>query len=286
MNRQRKLTWIEKKQIEKMVFDHPFFDISGTVLSKKEAKAIIHSADARKSGVEIVAEACNKAGVPCPNSVDIHYSIIDNFKEVFAIPTLRRIGIIAVALILLVVFFTATPIGRAIAESVIQYFSTLLDDGKIIISKSDYESTLISADETSRIDDGDQDERDDIDMYIFVNSFDDFTKATGKIPFVLSLPHTEIYYIDEPEIDYLMLHSTYLTPKGEIATYQIWNAEDMSSTTLSGFTVYDADKGIYYSIEEDIDYIHCKMVLNDSVLTLSSNGDYTLNELIELLTIH
>ena len=286
MNRQRNLTWIEKKQIEKIAFDHPFFDTHGTVLSKKEAKAIIHSAEMRKSGTEIVTEACDRAGVPRPDFVDNHYTVFENLKEVIAIPAIRRIGIIAIALILLIVFFTATPTGRAIAESVIQYFSTLLDDGKIIISKSDYESTLISADETSRIDDGDQDERDDIDMYIFVNSFDDFSKATGKIPFVLSLPHTEIYYIDDPEIDYLMLHSKYLTPKGEIATYQIWNAEDMSSTTLSGFTVYDADKGIYYSIEEDIDYIHCKMVLNDSVLTLSSNGDYTLNELIELLTIH
>ena len=69
MNRQRKLTWIEKKQIEKMAFDHPYFDIPGTVLSKKEAKAIIHSAEMRKSGTEIVTEACDRAGVPRPDFV-------------------------------------------------------------------------------------------------------------------------------------------------------------------------------------------------------------------------
>ena len=55
MNRQRKLTWIEKKQIEKVAFDHPFFEMHGKVLSKKEAKAIIRSAEMRKSGIEIVA---------------------------------------------------------------------------------------------------------------------------------------------------------------------------------------------------------------------------------------
>ena len=136
MNRKRKLTRIEKKQIEKMAFDHPFFDIPGSVLSKKEAEAIIRSAEARKSGVEIVSEACDKAGVPRPDFVDNHSSVFDNLKEIVAIPAIRRIGIIVIALILLVVFFTATPIGRAIAESVIQYFSTLLDDGKIIISKA------------------------------------------------------------------------------------------------------------------------------------------------------
>jgi len=48
MNKQRKLTWIEKKQIERIAFDHPFFDMHGTVLSKKEAKANSFYRNAKK----------------------------------------------------------------------------------------------------------------------------------------------------------------------------------------------------------------------------------------------
>ena len=284
MNRQRKLTWIEKKQIEKMAFDHPYFDIPGTVLSKKEAKAIIRSAETRKSGTEIVTEACDKAGIPRPDSVDVPNSIFDRFKEIFAVPVIRRIGIIAIALILLVVFFAATPVGRAIAESVIQYFATLSDDGIIKISKRDDESTLISANETNKIDDGDQVERDDIEKCIFVNSFDDFTKATGRTPFVLSFPCTEIYYIDEPEIDYLKLQSTYSTPKGDIVIYQIWNVEDMMSSSLSGFSAYQGSNTIFYSIEKD--YTYCVILLDDSILTAVARNSYTIDNLIEMLEKH
>lgn len=284
MNRQRKLTWIEKRHIEKVAFDHPFFEMNGKVLSKKEAKAIIRSAVVRKSGVEIVAEACHKAGIPRPDSVDVPNSIFDRFKEIFAVPVIRRIGIIAIALILLVVFFAATPVGRAIAESVIQYFATLSDDGIIKISKRDDESTLISANETNKIDDGDQAERDDIEKCIFVNSFDDFTKATGKTPFVLSFPCTEIYYIDEPEIDYLKLQSTYSTPKGDIVIYQIWNVEDMMSSSLSGFSAYQGSNTIFYSIEKD--YTYCVILLDDSILTAVTRESYTLDNLVEMLENH
>lgn len=282
MNRQRNLTWIEKKQIEKIAFDHPFFDTHGTVLSKKEAKAIIRSTETRKSGIEIVSEACDRVGIPRPDSVDNRSSIFDNLKEIFSIPVARRIGIIAIALILLVVFFTATPAGRAIAESVIQYFTTLLDDGRVIISRNDHEQTSVLIDNEPTIAyDGEQDESDDLENYVFLNTFDDFTKATGKTPTVLPLPCKNIYYENDETLDLLQLFVTYESSEGTIAVLQIWNADELIASTTTGFAVYDANKALYYSIEDD--EIIIGKALEDSYLTISAKGSFTLEDLVKML---
>ena len=283
MNKQRKLTWIEKKQIERIAFDHPFFDMHGTVLSKKEAKAIIRSAEARKSGVEIVFEACDKASVPRPDFVDNHSSVFDNLKEIVAIPAIRRIGIIAIALILLIVFFAVTPTGRAIAESVIQYIATLFDDGRLIVNQSDNETQLFFVEDSDKSVISEQDERDDLMAYVFLESFDEFVESTGKTPVILSLPILELYYVHYPEIDYLELHSRYETANGEIIAFQIWDVDDSFSTTLIGISTLDADESIYYSIEEDGTIVVIK-VLDESVLYLESKGTYSVDELAKLIT--
>ena len=211
MNKQRKLTWIEKKQIERIAFDHPFFDMHGTVLSKKEAKAIIHSAEMRKSGTEIVTEACDRAGVPRPDFVDNHYTVFENLKEVIAIPAIRRIGIIAIALILLIVFFTATPTGRAIAESVIHYIVTLFNDGRMTVNRSDSEAKVIPIYQVP--DSGEEEIQEQENRDIYVNSFEEFITATGVHPMVLSLPYTELYYYHDIYTDYLKLNALYETSK-------------------------------------------------------------------------
>ena len=281
MNKQRKLTWIEKKQIERIAFDHPFFDMHGTVLSKKEAKAIIRSAEARKSGVEIVFEACDKAGVPRPDFVDNHSSVFDNLKEIVAIPAIRRIGIIVIALILLVVFFTATPTGRAIAESVIQYIVTLFEDGELVMNQPDNKSALVLVDDEDHLYGYEQ--QDGQSDYITVKTFDDFTKDTGKIPATLPLSCTELYYVYDPDISYLELYSTYDTTEGKIVAYQIWDMECITSSTLDGFSLYDLDDSVYYSIEEKTGYIYCKVFYEDSVFSITSKGNYTLDDLIRML---
>jgi hypothetical protein len=282
MNRQRNLTWIEKKQIEKIAFDHPFFDTHGTVLSKNEAKAIIHSAEMRKSGTEIVTEACDRAGVPRPDFVDNHYTVFENLKEVIAIPAIRRIGIIAIALILLIVFFAATPTGRAIAERVIQYIATLFDDGRVVVNQSDKETTMVPLD-TAPDSEGDKIlEQENSD--VFVNTFEDFTTAMGVQPTVLPFQHTELCYNYNEFNNYLVLHTEYETPKGKIITFQIWNAADMALTTLNGFTICDADSSIYYSFEDN-GSINVMKLYEDSVFGIVAENNYTLEEIISLLTV-
>ena len=280
MNRQRNLTWIEKKQIEKIAFDHPFFDTHGTVLSKKEAKAIIHSAEMRKSGTEIVTEACDRAGVPRPDFVDNHYTVFENLKEVIAIPAIRRIGIIAIALILLIVFFTATPTGRAIAESVIQYIATLFDDGGVVFNRSDNETTMVPLD-TAPDSEGDKIlEQENSD--VFVNTFEDFTTAMGVRPTVLPFPHTALKYYYDEFADYLRLRAVYDTSKGTIITSQYWNVPDMLATASTGFMPYDGDPSVYYSVEEN-GWITVMKLYEGSILGVYAEDSYTVDEIISFL---
>ena len=284
MNKQRKLTWLERKQIEKVAFDHPFFDVPGRVLSRKDAKEIIRSVENRKTGTQIVTEAYAKLGVSYSASIDEHPSLLENLKEIFSVPAIRRVGIIAIAVILIVVFFAATPVGRTIAESVIRYFVTLFDDGEVVFSKNDRDPALIPVDSVNEIDDieDEQDESDDTEMYIYLDSFDSFTEATGRIPVILPFSYKEIYYIHEPDIDFLQLFSTYDTPKGKIVTYQIWDVSDAFSFSLTGYTKYDTDEHIYFSIEENGN-VYCKKVLEDSIFTISSESTYTLDDLVNLI---
>lgn len=282
MNRKRKLTWIEKKQIEKMAFDHPFFDIPGSVLSKKEAEAIIRSAEARKSGVLIVSEACDKAGVPRPDFVDNHSSVFDNLKEIVAIPAIRRIGIIVIALILLVVFFTATPTGRAIAESVIRYIGTMLDDGRVVYNRND---NTVQMNPVFRVPDSEEGETLEQECNIIdVDSFEAFAAATGVRPKVLPYPHAKLYYDHDEFTDYLELHAEYETPKGTIITSQIWNVLDLGASTSTGFSVYDADPSVCYSIEEN-GWITVMKLYEDSIFRILAKDSYTAEELVNLLTI-
>lgn len=289
MNRQRKLTWLERKQIEKVAFDHPFFDVPGTILSRKEAKEIIRSAENRKTGTQIVTEAYAKLGVPYSASIDKRPSLLDNLKEIFSVPAIRRLGIIAIAIILLVVFFAATPIGRSIAESVIKYFVTLFDDGRLVMNQNGNETQLVLMDNENEIggseqeETGDGEQQDILTAFIYINSFEEFTKATGKTPYVLPLSFTELYYEYDEIIDYLVLYSMYETPDGKIAACQIWDIEDAFSTTLTGYEPVDGDKTIFYSIEED-GYIYCKKILEDSFFTISSKGNFSLDYLINMLT--
>lgn len=280
MNRQRNLTWIEKKQIEKIAFDHPFFDTHGTVLSKKEAKAIIHSAEMRKSGTEIVTEACDRAGVPRPDFVDNHYTVFENLKEVIAIPAIRRIGIIAIALILLIVFFAATPTGRAIAESVIQYIATLFDDGRVVVNQSDKETTMVPLD-TAPDSEGDKIlEQENSD--VFVNTFEDFTTAMGVQPTVLPFQHTALKYYYDEFADYLRLRAEYETPKGTIITTQYWNMLDLAFATEAGYTVYDADPSVYYSCDYD-GTLNIVKIYEDTIFLIVVENGYTVDEIISLL---
>ena len=275
-----KMTRLEWRYLQKIALDHPYFDTHELPLTEKEAEVIV-KANIQMTGREFVDSIYAQLGMIRPSEEKKPFAWLRSIGEQFTIPTIRKIVISVLVLLLLTVFFAATPMGQAIAESVIQYIVTLFDDGRLVVSRNDNEliSTLIGSEDIT--DDGEQDESDDTTTYIFLNSFDEFIKATGKTPFVLPIPFIELYYEYDESIDYLTLYAWYETSKGRINVLQIWNSEELINSTSTGFTVYDADNTISYSIEKD--GIKISKIFQDSIVALSAKGTYALKEIINMM---
>lgn len=276
-----KMTRLEWRYLQKIALDHPYYDTHGLPLTEQEAKAIV-DANNKLTGREFVDSVYAKLGIPRPAEQKKRFAWLRGIGELFAVPPIRRIAIAVLIVILMAVFFAATPAGRAIAENVIRYIVSLYDKD-IIIDRIDNEAALVSLECNSLFVDNGQNESIDTEACVYLTSFEDFSKDTGKTPIVLSLPFTELYYLYRSDVDYLKLSSTYVTKNGKIITNQIWGAEELSGSTLSGFALYDADRSIYYSIEKKTGLIYCIWILDDSILSITSKGSYTLDELVEMM---
>lgn len=274
-----KMTRLEWRYLQKVALDHPYFDTHKLPLTEKEAKAIVE-ANNRMTGREFVDSIYAKLGMTRPEEKKDRFAWLHNIGELFTVPPIRKIAIAVLVVVMMTVFFAATPTGRAIAESVIQYIATLLEDGSLVVNQGDRDTTLIATEDIAvSVNNNWQDDNNSI---VYIDSFDTFAMETGINPIVLSLPLSELYYDYDGFIDYLKLQATYETQRGKIVTCQIWNAFDMASTTSAEYTVYESDSSIYYSIEDDGDIIVMK-VFEDSVCMITAEGNYTLNDCISFL---
>jgi len=277
-----KMTRLEWRYLQKIALDHPYFDTHELPLTEKEAEAIV-KANIRMTGKEFVDSIYTQLGMTRPSEEKKPFAWLRSIGEQFTIPPIRKIVISVLIVLLLTVFFAATPMGQAIAESVIQYIVTLLDGGELVVSQSGNKTSPYAiAYDGFAINDA-QDLIEASTDYVSVSSFNEFTDATGKVPVMLPLPYTELYYEYDDDLDYLAFYSTYDTPSGKVVAYQIWDADDMESTTSTGYEVFQGDDSIYYSIEKEEGYIRCKKVFSDSVFSVSSKGYYTLDDIVKML---
>ena len=276
-----KMTRLEWRYLQKIALDHPYFDTHELPLTEKEADAIV-KANIRMTGKEFVDSIYAQLGMTRPSEEKKPFAWLRSIGEQFTVPPIRKVVISVLIIVLLTVFFAATPMGQAIAESVMQYIVTLFDDGRIVINRNDNGSTLdlINVDDDGT--DGEQDESNDTATYVFLNSFDDFIKATGKTPLVLPLPCAGLYYTYDEAIDYLELHSKYEINNRKIVMYQIWNVEDSLVFSLTGYTKYNSDGSVFYSIEKE-GKISILIILDDSYSGIVSEAGYTMDELIKML---
>lgn len=274
-----KMTRLEWRYLQRIALDHPYFDTHKLPLTEKEAKAIVE-ANNTMTGKEFVDSIYAKLGMTRPEEKKDRFAWLRSFVGMLTVPSIRRIAIAVLVVILMTVFFVATPTGRAIAESVIHYIVTLFDDGRLVMNQSDNETPLNSIENAD--DDNTVELQEGLPSLIHIDSFDDFQKATGKTPVILPLPCTELYYFWEPDTDYMVLSATYATDDGTIIALQTWNADDLISTTSMGFMEYDADRAIYYSIEEEGQIVINKVFV-DSVFGINAQGHFILDELVELI---
>lgn len=276
-----KMTRLEWAYLKRIALDHPYFDTHELPLTEKEAAAIVE-ANNRMTGREFVDSVYAKLGMTRPQEEKKRFAQLRSIGELFTVPPIRKIAIAVLVVVLMTVFFTATPTGRAIAESVIQYIAALFEDGRMTVNRTDNEATLNPA---YAIDDPEKYEaQEPLTNVVYVNTFEEFEKATGVRSTVLPLPYTELYYDYDKDTDYLKLNAVYETPKGSITTYQIWNTPDLISVTSTGFTSYVEDYSIYYSVEEN-GMVTVMKLLEDSIIGLYSEGSFTLYDLIKLLTV-
>ena len=275
-----KMTRLEWTYLQRIALDHPYFDTHKLPLTEKEAKAIVE-ANIKMTGKEFVDSIYAKLGMTRPQEEKKRFAWLHNIGELFTVPPIRKITIAVLVIMLMTVFLAATPTGRAIAESVIQYIATLFDDGRVVVNQSSNVTPFTLTDNESEAGKSEQDISDDTATYVFLKSFGEFSETVGKTPIVLPLPCTELYYEYDEMIDYLVLYSTYDTPKGQITAYQIWGAEDLAYGTLTEYVAFDEDKGIFYSTEKD--WIYCMKVSESSVFHMSTKGNYTIDELLEML---
>ena len=276
-----KMTRLEWAYLQRIALDHPYFDTHKLPLTEKEAKAIV-KANIRMTGREFVDSIYAKLGMIRPQEEKKRFAWLRNIGELFTVPPIRKIAIAVLVVVLMTVFFTATPAGRAIAESVIRYIGTMLDDGRVVYNRND---NTVQMNPVFAVPDPEEGETLEQECNVIdADSFEAFAAATGVRPKVLPYPHAKLYYDHDEFTDYLELHAEYETPKGTIITSQIWNVLDLEASTSTGFSVYDADPSVRYSIEEN-GWITVMKLYEDSIFRIFAKDSYTAEELVNLLTI-
>ena len=266
------MTGTEWRYLQKIALDHPYYDTHKLPLTEAEARAIAKQNNTL-TGEQFVDSVYAKLGMTRPAKEKKRFAWLRGVGALFAVPPIRRIAIAVLAVLLLTVFFAATPAGRAIAESVIEYVVRLFDNN-LEISQGDSkgEITVIDNFRFSGNEKGDGSDGQ------FVESLDDFTRATGKTPFVLPFKCVEIILLEDP----LCLSSVYETPSGKVTAIQIWEAKDYFFTDVNSFTSYG--ENVYYSVDNLTDTISCVKVLEDSVVCLSAKGIDSIDSILNLLT--
>ncbi len=276
-----KMTRLEWRYLQRIALDHPYYDTHKPPLSDTEARAIME-ANNTMTGREFVDSIYAKLGMPRPVREKKRLAWLHNIGELFTVPPIRKIAIAILVVILFAVFFTATPTGRAIAESVIQYIVNMYDGKGLVVNRSDSEAVSVAISVNDAVDINEQNDEGELKT-ITIQSFEEFSKKTGKTPIILPLPYTELYYDYDEEIDYLVFYSTYETSLGCITVYQVWNVEEFIGSSLTNYTLYDTDESVYYSIEEEKGYVYCIKIYEDSVLNIASKGNYTIDDIVDML---
>ena len=284
-----KMTRMEWRYLQRIALDHPYYDTHKPPLSDAEASAIVE-ANNTMTGREFVDSVYTQLGMTRPIKEKKHFAWLSNIGELFTVPPIRKIAIAVFVVLLMTVFFAATPIGRAIAESVIRYVATLCEDGMIDVNRSDCETTMHPVDTASVLiipsnaasvsEDTIPEQEENGEVY--VDTFEAFIAATGVRPMVLPFQYTELSYDYDESVDILMLRVVYETPKGMIVTVQYWNMVDLTFTTEAGYTVYDADSSVYYSFDND-GTLNIVKTYEDTVFTIIAIGSYTVDELVSFL---
>lgn len=131
-----KMTRLEWRYLKKIALDHPYFDTHPLPITEEEADAIV-KANVTRTGKEFVDSIYAQLGMTRPERKKSFLTRMEDLKELFYVPPIRKLAIAMLVILLLTVFFAATPIGHAIAASAINYIISVFDGGIGIHSDKD-----------------------------------------------------------------------------------------------------------------------------------------------------
>ena len=111
------LTGFERKRIERIALDHPFFDMHAPLLTKKELRVILAQCP-RKTGPQVIAEVKKELGMEYVPAIQKKRTLTEALRDASFVPSFRRTVVLGVLCVLLALFMTFTVPGRAFAEEV------------------------------------------------------------------------------------------------------------------------------------------------------------------------
>lgn len=111
------LTTFERKRIERIALDHPYFDMHAPLLTKKELHTILAQGP-RKTGPQVIAEVKKELGMEYVSATQQKRSFTDALRDASFVPSFRRVIVLSTLCILMALFMTFTAPGRAFAEEV------------------------------------------------------------------------------------------------------------------------------------------------------------------------
>lgn len=271
-----KMTKLEWKYLQKIALDHPFYDTHKPPLTAAEAKAIAEAHN-RMTGREFVDSVYARLGMPRPIPKKERFEKLRSVASLFTVPPIRRIAIAVLAIVLMIVFFAATPVGRAIAESVIQYVVNLVENKAIVSPPKSKEtfSNFTFLDSVDEVQIG-------YDFAEKFDSFESFSKETGKTPFTLSLPYERIYYESIRRSN--ALATKYTDRLGSIIVMQVWNQEnDGVASSTTDYELVDESASIYCSKDQSDGSILYIRVLEDSIVYVHADKEIDKDYVLQLI---
>ena len=120
------LTTFEKKRIEKIALDHPYFDTHAPLLTKREIASIVKEGS-HKNGYQVIAEVMAELGITYVPAKHKKRSFREALRDMSFVPSFRRSVALGLLCLLLVLFMTFTAPGRAFAEEVYSFIVEFVD---------------------------------------------------------------------------------------------------------------------------------------------------------------
>lgn len=211
------MRWCKQKKI---LLDHPYFDCNANiVLSRAESERIYNSGF--PTFKEMIDGAKASFDVPLSEWTAFDEVIKERAsKNVFTngfVYRHRRFAVAFVIFLMVISFFTMTPVGRALASDFFKLFIEVIDDRvEIVPEHPDYDTYKFLGEADPK--DIEQAADDGAVAYVPANysSLDEFEEVNGYIPFALNADWLEIKSIESIRDNDtgLRLTTQYITSEG------------------------------------------------------------------------